>query len=108
VSPLFPARQEMSRANGFRFAMLGSGSRGNATLIECGPTRVLLDCGFSMAETGRRLARLGLEPQDLTAILVTHEHSDHVGGVARLATRFGIAVYCSPGTARAAGLEMAE
>lgn len=98
----------MSRANGFRFAMLGSGSRGNATLIECGSTRVLLDCGFSMAETGRRLARLGLEPQDLTAILVTHEHSDHVGGVARLATRFGIAVYCSPGTARAAGLEMAE
>lgn len=91
-----------------RFAMLGSGSRGNATLIECGETRVLLDCGFSMAETGRRLARLGLEPQDLTAILVTHEHSDHVGGVARLAARFDIAVYCSPGTARAAGLEMVE
>lgn len=98
----------MSRHAGFRFAMLGSGSRGNATLIECGQTRVLLDCGFSVVEAGRRLARLGLEACDLAAILVTHEHSDHVGGVARLAARFGIAVYCSPGTARAAGLEIAE
>lgn len=91
-----------------RFAMLGSGSRGNATLVECGRTRVLVDCGFSVAETERRLARLGLAAIDLSAILVTHEHGDHAGGVARLAARFGLAVYASPGTARAARLEAAR
>lgn len=98
----------MSRRAALRFAMLGSGSRGNATLVECGTTRVLVDCGFSVAETDRRLARLGLAATDLAAILVTHEHGDHAGGVARLAARYGIPVHASAGTARAAGLETAE
>lgn len=81
-----------------RFASLGSGSRGNATLVEAGATRVLLDCGFSCAETEKRLARLGLEPQQVDAVLVTHEHSDHISGVARLSRRFGIPVWMTAGT----------
>lgn len=81
-----------------RFASLGSGSEGNALVVEVGVSRVLLDCGFSATETVRRLARLGLEPDALDAILVTHEHDDHVGGVARFARKFNIPVYLTYGT----------
>lgn len=83
---------------GLRFALLGSGSRGNATLIECGSTRILVDCGFSIRETEARLARLGVEATALDAILVTHEHSDHLRGVGPLARRHGIALWMTPGT----------
>lgn len=83
-----------------RFASLGSGSRGNGTLIEAGRTTVLLDCGFSLSETRRRLALLGRAPEQLSAIVVTHEHSDHIGGVERLARHHKIPVYATPGTAR--------
>lgn len=81
-----------------RFAYLGSGSRGNAALVEAGDTCVMLDCGFGLAETERRLARLGRSPADIAAVLVTHEHSDHVGGVARFARRHDIEVWMTPGT----------
>ena len=81
-----------------RFAYLGSGSRGNAAVVECRDTRLLIDCGFSLAETERRLARLKLGGDDLTAIVVTHEHSDHVLGVARLARRHDLPVWLTPGT----------
>lgn len=86
-----------------RFASLGSGSEGNALVVEAGASRILLDCGFSAAETVRRLGRLGLEPEAIDAVLVTHEHDDHVGGVARFARRHGIPVYLSHGTRAAAG-----
>lgn len=94
-----------------RFASLGSGSEGNALVVEAGRSRVMLDCGFSAVETVRRLARLGLEPENLDAILVTHEHDDHVGGVARFARKFNIPVYLSYGThaaTAAAGSVFAE
>jgi phosphoribosyl 1,2-cyclic phosphodiesterase len=81
-----------------RFAYLGSGSRGNAALIQAGRTLLLLDCGFSVAETERRLARLGVAPADLTAIVVTHEHADHLGGVARLARKHRLPVWMTHGT----------
>lgn len=86
-----------------RFASLGSGSRGNALLIEADGTRVLIDCGFGPRELAKRLARLGIEVGDIDAILVTHEHSDHVGGVARCAGRHDIAVHATAGTCVAAG-----
>jgi phosphoribosyl 1,2-cyclic phosphodiesterase len=86
-----------------RFGILGSGSQGNSMVIEAGATRLLLDCGFATAETVRRLARLGLEPGDLSGILVTHEHDDHIGGVARLARKYRLPVWVTPGTVR--GLE---
>lgn len=87
-----------------RFASLGSGSRGNATLVEAGDTCVLVDCGFSAREAERRLQRLGRSARDLGAILVTHEHSDHIGGVATLARRHGLPVYATEGTARGTAL----
>jgi phosphoribosyl 1,2-cyclic phosphodiesterase len=86
-----------------RFAYLGSGSQGNGLVVEAGGSRVLLDCGFTIAETVARLARLGLAPSDLDAVVVTHEHDDHVGGVARFARRHDIAVWSTRGTLR--GLE---
>lgn len=81
-----------------RFASLGSGSRGNATLIEKNNTRILIDCGFGVKETRKRLARLNLELDDLDGILVTHEHGDHIGGAGRVARACGVAVYCTAGT----------
>jgi phosphoribosyl 1,2-cyclic phosphodiesterase len=83
-----------------RFTSLGSGSSGNALVVESGTTRVMMDCGFTITETKMRLARSGLAPGDLSAILVTHEHDDHMGGVARFAKRYAIPVYLTRGTAQ--------
>ena len=84
-----------------RFAILGSGSAGNGLVVECGSTRILLDCGFSVKEAEARLARLGLAIDQLSGIVVTHEHDDHVGGVRALAARGGVPVYLTYGTMRA-------
>lgn len=84
-----------------RFASLGSGSRGNGTLVASAGSLLLVDCGFTIKETEARLARLGLSPRDLSAILVTHEHSDHLSGVAPLARKYRLPVYLTPGTLRA-------
>lgn len=83
-----------------RFASLGSGSSGNGLVVESGRTRVLLDCGFTLADTKARLERLGLAPSDLAAIVVTHEHDDHLGGVARFAKRHAIPVCIARGAAQ--------
>ena len=89
-----------------RFASLGSGSEGNALVVEVGSTRVMIDCGFGVRDTAARLARLGLAPSDLAAILVTHEHSDHVGGVAAFAARYEIPVWLTFGTMDVVGERM--
>jgi phosphoribosyl 1,2-cyclic phosphodiesterase len=81
-----------------QFASLGSGSRGNATLIESGATLVMLDCGFSVRETERRMAALGRSPEQLGALLVTHEHGDHVRGVPALARKYRLPVWLTHGT----------
>jgi phosphoribosyl 1,2-cyclic phosphodiesterase len=94
-----------------RFALLGSGSRGNATLVQSESTCVMVDCGFSVIETTARLARLQLVPEDISAILVTHEHTDHVSGVARFAGRYDIPVWSTAGTLAACekvGIQTAE
>ncbi len=87
------------------FSSLGSGSAGNALLVRSRNACVMLDCGFGPRELERRLATRGMHPRDINAILVTHEHSDHVGGVAAVARRFGIEVYATAGTAKAARLD---
>lgn len=83
-----------------RFAWLGSGSRGNAALVESDGRSLMVDCGLGLKAVEFRLARLGKSPGDLDAILVTHEHSDHLGGVARLAAKHDIRVLATAGTAR--------
>lgn len=83
-----------------RFASLGSGSKGNATLIESDDTCLMVDCGFSVRETERRLARLGKQACDIDAILVTHEHSDHWKGVLPLARKFNLRVFLTAGCHR--------
>jgi len=85
-----------------RFASLGSGSRGNALIVECGSTRLMLDCGFGPRETEARLQRLGLAPADLTGIVITHEHSDHIAGAFKFALRHHLRVWMTHGTYAAA------
>ena len=81
-----------------RFASLGSGSEGNALIVQAGTSTVMVDCGFGLNETIARCARLGLAAEDIDAIVVTHEHSDHVGGAPRFARRMGIPVWLTFGT----------
>ena len=81
-----------------QLASLGSGSKGNATLIRAGDTLVLVDNGFSPKELVRRAEHLGVDLSSLSAILVTHEHSDHCSGVAALARRFSLPVFATHGT----------
>lgn len=83
-----------------RFASLGSGSEGNALVVQVGQTCVLMDCGFSLSETVARLARLGVQPEALSGIVVTHEHGDHIAGVARLARKYTLPVWLTHGTLR--------
>ena len=90
-----------------RFASLASGSGGNCLVAEASDatcaTRVLVDCGLNLTDTERRLARVGLAPRDIDAILVTHEHGDHAGCVFDFAAAHGVAVYITHGSL--AGLE---
>lgn len=91
-----------------RFALLGSGSEGNSLVVEVGQSRILMDCGFSLSETVARLARLGLVPEQLCGIVVTHEHGDHIGGVARMARKFSLPVFLTHGTLRSQNGAFAE
>jgi phosphoribosyl 1,2-cyclic phosphodiesterase len=91
-----------------RFASLGSGSEGNALLVESGRTRVLVDCGFAPSDAIERLERLGVNPETVSAIVVTHEHSDHIGGVAAFALRFETPVWLTFGTLAVVAERFAE
>lgn len=82
-----------------KVAILGSGSQGNAVYVEAGGVRVLIDAGFSCRTLEQRLAAAGVSPEGLDGILVTHEHSDHVKGLAAFVKRHPTVVYASEGTA---------
>ncbi len=73
-------------------ASIGSGSKGNGTIVALGQGRFLVDCGFALRTVESRLTHLGLRPGDLDAIFVSHEHSDHASGVAALAHKYAIPV----------------
>lgn len=91
-----------------RFASLGSGSEGNGLVVEVGDTRILIDCGFRVRDTVTRLGRLGVAPDSVTAIVVTHEHADHIAGVASFARRFRVPVWLTFGTLEMAGERFAR
>src|SRR5665213_2349032 len=81
--------------------VLASGSKGNSTVIASSRTRILVDAGLSCRELLKRLAAAGEDPAQLTAILITHEHQDHVAGLAVLARRLSIPVFFTEPTHRA-------
>lgn len=85
---------------------LASGSRGNAIYISDGRTGILVDAGLSGVEIERRLASRGLCPKSLSAILVSHEHTDHIKGVGILSRKYSLPVYMTPKTARAVGSKL--
>lgn len=87
-----------------RFCSIGSGSKGNGTLIQQGKTTVLIDSGFTVKEIEQRLAQKDVNAGDITAVLVTHEHADHIKGVGPLARKYNIPVYMTYGTAQHHGL----
>ena len=82
----------------FSLTVLGSGSSGNCSLISCEQTHLLIDAGFSGKEVCRRMLLAGFAPEDLTAILVTHEHGDHIQSVHTLSNKFSVPIFCTEGT----------
>lgn len=89
-----------------RFCVLGSGSKGNCTYVETGGAALLIDVGFSGVEVGRRLESAGLDIGKVIAVLVTHEHGDHVTGVGVLSRKYRLPVYANVGTQAAAGASL--
>lgn len=87
--------------------VLGSGSSGNCTLVEGSRGRLLIDCGLSAREAARRLELAGCHPKSVDAVVVSHEHGDHVGGAAMFSRRYGAVIHTTAATARAAGLDPA-
>ena len=88
------------------FTHLGTGSRGNATLLECGEIKLLIDQGFSGKELTKRLARMDIRVDEIDALLITHHHTDHASGVAVTQRRWNIPVYCNDRTATALNLDL--
>jgi len=93
-----PPQPNEPREGAFSVCVLGSGSRGNATYISDGATAILVDAGFSARDIDRRMRSRGLDPARLNAILVTHEHTDHVRGIERMVRRHRLPVYLTAGT----------
>lgn len=85
---------------------LGTGSRGNATLVESDDVKILIDQGFSGKQLEKRLARMEINPKEIDAIVLTHHHSDHGGGAAIAQRRWGIPTYCNDRTATALNLDL--
>src|SRR5438067_4090014 len=84
-----------------RLTILGSGSAGNCAYVETEEARILIDAGFSLRQIRKRMAAIGRAPENLTAVLVTHEHSDHVNGLPALNQKLHLPVFCNRPTKEA-------
>ena len=91
------------QAINLRVCTLASGSKGNCVYIEGGGTKILVDAGLTLRETRLRLAGIGVRPEDLDAVVITHEHADHVKGLGPLGRALRIPLYLTPMTRAAAG-----
>ena len=98
----FLNRVQTNPGYNLRVCILASGSKGNAVFVSSGAAAILIDAGLSGVEIERRLKSRGLDPKNLDAILVSHEHSDHIQGVGVLSRRHKLPVYISTKTQRAA------
>lgn len=87
-----------------KLCVLGSGSRGNAIIMQSRDTRILIDAGFAPRTLARRLASIGVAPESIQAVVLTHEHTDHSRGAARSAQQWGWSVYATRGTQQQCGL----
>ena len=83
----------------FGITHLGSGSRGNATLISSEECNILVDCGFSLKQTEKRLGIAGVQPDSIDSIVVTHHHKDHSGSALGASKKWGSSLHCNMGTA---------
>lgn len=99
---------DLAEQNSFFVCTLGSGSKGNAILIGNGSSLVLLDAGLSAIEISRRMGDHGFHPEQLDALVVSHEHSDHVRSISTLSSRYSIPVYVSRGTMAGAGKKLGK
>ena len=79
-------------------SVLASGSRGNATLVESSSARILVDAGISCREAFKRLKSIGRDPREISAVLITHEHSDHISGLATLAKKLKVPIFMTGAT----------
>ena len=86
--------------------ILGSGSNGNCAYLETSETRILIDAGFSLRQLRQRLALIGRAPEGLTGVIITHEHSDHINGLATLCKKLHVPVYCNRLTREAAEFQL--
>jgi phosphoribosyl 1,2-cyclic phosphodiesterase len=93
---------------GLSYTLLGSGSTGNTTLVSDGATHVLVDVGLSARETVRRLRECGLEPEQISAIVVSHEHGDHCRGVGPFAKKLNTPVFIADGALNSSGMVVDE
>jgi phosphoribosyl 1,2-cyclic phosphodiesterase len=88
-----------------QFTILGSGSNGNCAYLECGSTRLLIDAGFSAKQIRERLQQIGRQPEDLSGIILTHEHTDHTNGLGTLCGKLKVPIYCNRLTKEAVELQ---
>jgi phosphoribosyl 1,2-cyclic phosphodiesterase len=98
IAPQFTGGKGKLARMAVSVSLLGSGSRGNCALVSSSSTRILVDAGLSGRETFKRLRGLGEDPSQISAILITHEHSDHVTGLERLATKLKVPVFITAAT----------
>ena len=101
VTPVSTVAECMLPNMGVSVSVLASGSRGNTAIVESSSARILVDAGISCRETFKRLRSLGRDPRDISAVLITHEHSDHVYGLALLAKKLNVPVFMTGPTHQA-------
>ncbi len=101
VTPASTVAECMLRSMGVSVSVLASGSRGNTALVESSGARILVDAGISCRETFKRMKSLGRDAREISAILITHEHSDHISGLATLAKKLKVPVFMTGATHQA-------